>query len=127
LVVDTTAIAQARTRLVPASCLIEARLVLVARRDERVVNDLWLIKGRIPESAVYISLNRVGAIPLMEHRNARPDYDRSACDQTQPRSAYDAAYLDLALHERTPLATLDKRLAAAGRAEKVEVLGPHAG
>jgi predicted nucleic acid-binding protein len=38
-------------------------------------------------------------------------------------TAYDAAYLDLALRERLPLATLDKMLAAAARAEKVVLLG----
>ena len=39
-------------------------------------------------------------------------------------SAYDAAYLDLALREHSPLATLDKKLAAAAHAEGVTVLGP---
>lgn len=35
---------------------------------------------------------------------------------------YDAAYLDLALHERLPLATLDDALAAAARAEGVPLV-----
>jgi predicted nucleic acid-binding protein len=39
-------------------------------------------------------------------------------------SAYDAAYLHLALREHAPLATLDKKLAAAAEAEGVIVLGP---
>jgi predicted nucleic acid-binding protein len=39
-------------------------------------------------------------------------------------SAYDAAYLALALTEVLPLATLDRKLAAAARAEKAIVLGP---
>ena len=40
------AIARAMTRLVPATCLFEARIVLIARRNEGVVNDLdlWLAK-----------------------------------------------------------------------------------
>lgn len=36
-------------------------------------------------------------------------------------SAYDAAYLDLAVRMKLPLATLDKALRAAGRAAGVEV------
>jgi ribonuclease VapC len=43
------AIAKAETRLLPATCLLEARMVLVARRDERSVNDLdlWLLKAGV--------------------------------------------------------------------------------
>jgi predicted nucleic acid-binding protein len=36
---------------------------------------------------------------------------------------YDAAYLELALRRRLPLATLDQDLRAAAKAEKVELLG----
>jgi predicted nucleic acid-binding protein len=39
-------------------------------------------------------------------------------------SAYDAAYLALALNRSAPLATLDRKLAAAARKEGVTVLGP---
>ena len=38
-------------------------------------------------------------------------------------TAYDAAYLELALRRSLPLATLDKALARAARAEGVEVIG----
>jgi ribonuclease VapC len=43
------AIAAAKTRLLPATCLFEARIVLVARRVERSVNDLdlWLLKAGV--------------------------------------------------------------------------------
>jgi predicted nucleic acid-binding protein len=41
-------------------------------------------------------------------------------------SAYDAAYLALALLDRLPLATLDRRLAEAARTEQVTVLAPGA-
>jgi predicted nucleic acid-binding protein len=37
-------------------------------------------------------------------------------------TVYDAAYLELALRQRLPLATLDRELAAAARREGVEVL-----
>ncbi len=48
------AIAKAATRLLPATCLLEARIVLVARRDERSVNDLdlWLLKAGVDVIAV---------------------------------------------------------------------------
>jgi predicted nucleic acid-binding protein len=36
---------------------------------------------------------------------------------------YDAAYLELALRRRLPLATLDKDLRAAANAEKAQLLG----
>jgi predicted nucleic acid-binding protein len=39
-------------------------------------------------------------------------------------SAYDAAYLTLALDRKLPLATLDRKLVVAARAEGVEILGP---
>jgi predicted nucleic acid-binding protein len=39
-------------------------------------------------------------------------------------TGYDATYLALALEQGLPLATLDKELAAAARAENVTVLGP---
>jgi len=41
-------------------------------------------------------------------------------------SAYDAAYLALALNRSIPLATLDRKLATAARKEDVTVLGPFA-
>jgi len=43
------AIAAAKIRLLPATCLLEARIVLVARRDERSVNDLdlWMLKAGV--------------------------------------------------------------------------------
>lgn len=39
-------------------------------------------------------------------------------------SSYDAAYLDLALIQGFPLATLDKNLRAAARRSRVEILDP---
>ena len=38
-------------------------------------------------------------------------------------TAYDAAYLELALGEASPLATLDEALASAARAEGLSVIG----
>ena len=41
------AIGAAKIRLLPATCLFEARIVLVARRDERSVDDLDLARSRV--------------------------------------------------------------------------------
>ena len=82
-----------------------------------------LRRNRINEAAVYISLDRLATIPL---RNAGPS-DAVSVTRLAIRhglSAYDAAYLDLALREHSPLATLDKKLAAAADVEGVTVLGP---
>ena len=38
-------------------------------------------------------------------------------------SVYDAVYLELAQRERLPLATLDSKLAAVARSEKVKIVG----
>jgi ribonuclease VapC len=52
------AIAKASSRLLPATCLLEARIVLIARRDERAVNDLdlWLIKAGVEVAPVDANL-----------------------------------------------------------------------
>ena len=48
------AIAKAETRLLPATCLLDARMALVARRDERSVADLdlWLLKAGVDVTSV---------------------------------------------------------------------------
>ncbi len=82
-----------------------------------------LRRNRIVEAGVYISLDRLATIPL---RNAGPSDAVTVARLAIKHglSAYDAAYLDLALREHLPLATLDKKLAAAAHAEGVTVLGP---
>jgi predicted nucleic acid-binding protein len=60
----------------------------------------------------------------------RIDLDRQADGEillalarTHRLTAYDAAYLELALRADAPLATLDRKLAAAARAAGVPLLG----
>jgi predicted nucleic acid-binding protein len=109
-------------------------LALRLRSEDALAPDLFwhearsllvtaLKRNRINEAAVYISLDRLATIPL---RNAGPSDAMTATRLAikHALSAYDAAYLDLALRERLPLASLDKKLAAAARAENVPVLGP---
>ena len=69
---------------------------------------------------------------VMAQLRAFPIVDGGGCDDgdvialagRRGLTGYDATYLALALAERLPLATLDRRLAEAARAEGVAVLGP---
>ena len=65
----------------------------------------------------------VSTLPIAV-RTADDDLDVLSLARKHVLTAYDAAYLALALAERLPLATLDKRLAQAARAEKAGLLGP---
>ncbi|GLU28038.1 type II toxin-antitoxin system VapC family toxin [Brucella sp. NBRC 12950] len=82
-------------------------------------------RGRIAEDMVYTALTRFRALPLrLITRSEDSEVIRVA--RRHQLSAYDAAYLALALTETLPLATLDRKLAAAAHAEKAIVLGPFA-
>ncbi|MFY9345711.1 MAG: type II toxin-antitoxin system VapC family toxin [Planctomycetota bacterium] len=99
--------------LVPATWQTEVANVLVVRERQR----------RIGEAVVKKSLR------LLEELNVEVDAGAatSALDQVLPiarrhqLTAYDAAYLELAMRERCPLATFDDALAAAAKLEGVEV------
>jgi predicted nucleic acid-binding protein len=80
-------------------------------------------RNRISEAAVYISLERLATIPL-RNAGASDALTVARLAIKHGLSAYDAAYLDLALREHLSLATLDKKLAVAAIAENVSVLGP---
>lgn len=80
-------------------------------------------RGRIAEDMVYTALTRFRALPLrLITRSEDSEVIRVA--RRHQLSAYDAAYLALALTESLPLATLDRKLAGATRAEGAIVLGP---
>ncbi len=89
-----------------------ANALVVARRRNRLTRDQAEKLGRL-----------FGSLPL--DTAAAPGGDAIARLQVLAErnnlSAYDAAYLDLARRLMVGLATLDKRLAAAARAENVEV------
>jgi len=104
---------QSEDALAPDLFFHEARSLLVTA----------LRRGRIVEAAVYISLDRLATIPLRS-AGASDALSVTRLAIRHGLSAYDAAYLDLALREHLPLATLDKKLAAAAKAEGVTVLGP---
>jgi predicted nucleic acid-binding protein len=88
-------------------------------RNVLVVNER---RGRIdpPGSAAF----------LVDLARLRIDLERQADGEillalarTHRLTAYDAAYLELALRADAPLATLDRKLAAAARAAGVPLLG----
>jgi predicted nucleic acid-binding protein len=80
-------------------------------------------RGRLAASDVDEALMKLATLPIAV-RDADSDCDILNLARRYALTAYDAAYLALALAERLPLATLDKRLAEAARAEKAAILGP---
>ncbi len=80
-------------------------------------------RGRIDLGAAALHMAVVRRLPIVDKGIGD---DGRVLDLARSRnlSAYDATYLALALAERLPLATLDRRLAEAARAEGVTILGP---
>jgi predicted nucleic acid-binding protein len=82
-------------------------------------------RGRIADDFIHAALSRFRSLPL-RLTASDDDIEVVRLSRKYRLSAYDAAYLALALLERLPLATLDQKLADAARAEQVVVLGPDA-
>ncbi|MBX5242009.1 type II toxin-antitoxin system VapC family toxin [Rhizobium sp. NLR22b] len=80
-------------------------------------------RGRISDDLVHSALSRLRALPL-KLVGPGDDTEVVRLSRKYRLSAYDAAYLALALLERLPLATLDRRLAGAASEEGVGLLGP---
>lgn len=98
---------------VPALWPVEvANVLLVATRRRRIERAEW---PRITRN--------LGALPIVIDPVATSRIWDEVLDvaQTHQLSAYDATYLELAIRMQLPLATLDRELAAAGRAAGVEV------
>ena len=82
-------------------------------------------RGRIPSTQCRPRFVFLKALPI--------DFDDKAINVASDRtfdlaleyglSVYDSSYLELAIRRSLPLATLDKALARAARAEDVEVIG----
>lgn len=80
-------------------------------------------RGRIDDDLVYTALSRFRELALqLISRNDDAEVVRVA--RRYQLSAYDAAYLALALLENAPLVTLHRKLASAARSEGVPLLGP---
>jgi predicted nucleic acid-binding protein len=80
-------------------------------------------RGRLRTGEASLSMAQLRLFPISD---AGTGVDRLifALASRYGVSGYDASYLSLALAERLPLATLDKRLAEAARAEKAALIGP---
>lgn len=101
--------------------------------DEAVVPALWWFeirnilvvnerRGRIDQSETATFLADLARLPLGIDR--KPDGDVVlAMARKHGLTAYDAAYLELARRVGGPLATLDKVLAIAARADGVPLIG----
>jgi predicted nucleic acid-binding protein len=78
-------------------------------------------RGRFKAGEALLSMTQLRALPL---RDAGSISDHFVIDlATKHRlSAYDASYLALAVQNKLPLATLDRRLAEAARREKIELV-----
>ncbi|MBU1315990.1 MAG: type II toxin-antitoxin system VapC family toxin [Alphaproteobacteria bacterium] len=82
-------------------------------------------RGRIASGGALVNMERVRRLPL-DDAGIGGDSSVLLLAATHALSAYDASYLNLASNRSLPLATLDRRLAAAARKEGVIVLGPFA-
>ncbi|HBF30972.1 type II toxin-antitoxin system VapC family toxin [Rhizobium sp.] len=80
-------------------------------------------RERISADFIHSALARFRGLPL-QLVGPGDDTEVVRLSRKYRLSAYDAAYLALALLEQLPLATLDRRLVEAARAEGVAVLGP---
>jgi len=80
-------------------------------------------RGRIAEGEAAGALARLRRLPLEDVGDER-DEAVLALAVRHKLSTYDAAYLALAIARGLPLATLDRKLAAAARLEGVAVHGP---
>jgi predicted nucleic acid-binding protein len=78
---------------------------------------------RVRESFLPWAVQHFNQLPI-RHLGPGEDHAVLTLASLHQLSAYDAAYLALALAQNLPLATLDRKLAGAAGAEKVAVLGP---
>ena len=80
-------------------------------------------RGRLAAGEALLSMAQLRGLPLQDE-GAGGDPLVLALAARHALSAYDASYLALAIQLGLPLATTDKRLAAAARLEGIDVRGP---
>ena len=98
---------------------LEAAVPSLFRHEMRNLMLLAHRRGRLSRAKFREVIAELGAAPV---RDLGPGDDDEIVDLAMKHdlTAYDAAYLGLALRERLPLATLDRKLAAAAHAENVD-------
>lgn len=80
-------------------------------------------RGRLKPGEAALSMAQLRLFPLSDEGSGNDRLILSLAER-HSLSGYDASYLALATAEKLPLATLDKKLAAAARAINVAVIGP---
>ncbi|MER9470827.1 type II toxin-antitoxin system VapC family toxin [Mesorhizobium sp. M0482] len=80
-------------------------------------------RGRIVPGESIAAMARLRRLPL-EDAGAGRDGAIIELAIAHGLSAYDAAYLALAIETALPLATLDRKLAVAARGQGIRILGP---
>jgi predicted nucleic acid-binding protein len=91
-------------------------------RNALLVNER---RGRLDPTQVAAILANLARLPITLDRDPAGDAVL-ALARAHNLTFYDAAYLELALRRAVPLATLDRRLAAAARTAAVRLLGENA-
>jgi predicted nucleic acid-binding protein len=89
-------------------------------RNAMIVNER---RKRIGEDETVAFLARLALLPIVIDRSPR-EADILTFARRHQLTVYDAAYLELARRRGEPLATLDRKLAAAASAESVALIGP---
>jgi predicted nucleic acid-binding protein len=82
-------------------------------------------RGRIGAGDALVGMERIRRLPL-EDAGIGSDGLVLLLASKHTLSAYDAAYLALAMNRSLPIATLDRKLAAAARKQDIRILGPFA-
>ena len=80
-------------------------------------------RGRSVPGAAEMALRRLRRLPIRVTENSEDD-EILVMARRHRLTAYDASYLDVAISLKLPLATADRRLAAAATSAGVAVLGP---
>ena len=83
-------------------------------------------RGRLAKGEAPASMVQLRRLPLND-AGSGTDHIVLTLAAAHGLSAYDAAYLALAIAEAAPLATTDRKLADAARRENVKLLGPLGG
>jgi predicted nucleic acid-binding protein len=91
------------------------------RHEVRNLLVMAVQRRRMPEDLLWTQLARIEKMPIRLVPSG-PSARIAQRALTHRLTAYDAAYLDLALDQALPLATLDEKLRAAAVAEGVTVL-----
>ena len=79
-------------------------------------------RGRLKPGEAALSMTQLRSLPILAAGSGR-DWQVIALSHRHGLSGYDASYLAVAIQEQLPLATLDKKLSTAARAESLVVLG----